>query len=103
MTAQQTNDDDIIDLTELVKAGNLGVAEANAPEESSTALGMLNAPLPDNLEEGMDRLLVMEKRLIRLESRMDNLVLQFSDRVEKAAAIAAARILREELAALLRS
>ncbi|MDR2819920.1 MAG: hypothetical protein LBB60_05250 [Desulfovibrio sp.] len=43
-----------------------------------------------------------DSRLIGLESRMDNLVLQFSERVEKAAASAAARILREELAALLR-
>ncbi len=69
------------------------------------ALKGLGAPGPDQaLEERLHNLSLMNKsvsaRLDALESRLDTLEPHFNQQVDKAAAAAAARILREEIAKL---
>ena len=73
--------------------------------EADAALKGLGAPGPDQaLEERLHNLSLMNKsvsaRLDALESRLDTLEPHFNQQVDKAAAAAAARILREEIAKL---
>jgi flagellar biosynthesis/type III secretory pathway protein FliH len=73
-----------------------------APEQAQAAQPSGSAPdaaaVPPMFLEQMER---MEKRLKHLEARLDTMESSAKEELERAAAAAAARILREELAAIL--
>jgi flagellar biosynthesis/type III secretory pathway protein FliH len=67
----------------------------NTAEQASSAQP---SAIPPALLQQLER---MEKRLEQLEARLDTLENGAKEKLERAAAAAAARILREELAAML--
>ena len=75
-------------------------ASASAPAQP-TAAADVQALIDEHLQPIIAAARGVSARIDALESRLDALEPRFNDRVEKAAAAAAARILREEISRLL--
>jgi hypothetical protein len=74
------------------------IADLGALLDSAASPGSLpNAPVPPDIQARLER---MEKRLELLEARLDKMASSAGEDMERAAAAAAARILREEMAAV---